>query len=366
MKKFMNILMAILIASASSACTANPTQNTPENNGAEMEQPSGDNTYSKQEGIEVIYLAGGCFWGLEKLIQTLPGVAEAISGYANGQGADPTYQYVSSGNSGYRETVRVEYDPTELSLDTILFTYFAAIDPTVENKQGNDQGTQYQTGIYYVDNASKATVDRIADIERERNDPFAVEIKPLMSFYDAEEYHQNYLDKNVGGYCHISSNEFELAANMIVDPADYPRPSKDEIVAKLTKLQYSVTQEADTEQAFSGEYWDNHEKGIYVDIVTGEPLFSSSDKFDSGTGWPSFTKGIDENTLILIPDRSAGMTRTEVRSRAGNSHLGHVFYGKSESPTGARFCINSAALQFIPLGDLEEQGYAYLKSFVNP
>lgn len=362
MKKLLIIIMTVLMVGAIGACSRAPVQNASENIESEIPQALGDQTYVKQEGIDVIYLAGGCFWGIEKLMQSLPGVTDVTSGYANGIGKDPTYEYVSSGDSQYRETVRVEYEPNFISLDMILFTFFASIDPTIENKQGNDVGSQYQSGIYYGDDESKATVERIAKVERGRYEPFAVEIKPLMSFFDAEEYHQDYLSKNINGYCHISSEAFELASHMIVDPANYPRPSNDVIKQTLSKEQYSVTQESGTERPFFNEYWNNQERGIYVDIVTGEPLFSSDDKFDSGTGWPSFTKGIDENALILIADRSMSMTRTEVRSRAGNSHLGHVFYGKDESPNGVRFCINSAALRFIPIEEMEAQGYGYLEN----
>ena len=364
-KKLFIILAAALLAITAGACTAKPVQNTPDNTAGVTGDRVGDKTYKKQEGVDVIYLAGGCFWGLEKLMETLPGVTDATSGYANGAGTDPTYATVSGGKSGYRETVRVEYKQDKVSLDTILFTFISAIDPTVENRQGNDVGSQYQSGIYYADDASKATAQRIADVERRRYSPFAVEIKPLLSFYDAEDYHQDYLDKNPSGYCHITSKDFDRVAKSIVDPAKYPRPSDEAIKTALTDAQYNVTQKSATDPAFDSEYWDNQDKGLYVDIVTGEPLFSSTDKFDSGTGWPSFTKGIDENTLILFADKSMGMTRTEVRSRAGNSHLGHVFYGKNESATGARFCINGSALRFIPVGDMEAQGYGYLKSYVS-
>jgi peptide methionine sulfoxide reductase msrA/msrB len=363
-KKFLIIMMVALIATANGACASAPVQETPADTANETEEAVGDTPYIEQEGVDVIYLAGGCFWGVEKLMQILPGIIEATSGYANGVGIDPTYEYVLSGTSDYRETVRVEYKPDEVSLDMILFTFFRSIDPTIENKQGNDVGSQYQSGIYYSDDNSQATVERIADIERGRYDPFAVEIKPLASFYDAEEYHQNYLAKNVNGYCHIPQEEFELVTNMVFDPVNYPRPSDDEIKEALTNVQYRVTQKASTEPAFANAYWNNYEKGIYVDIVTGEPLFSSSDKFKSGTGWPSFTKSIDDNAIIYISDNSNHTTFAEVRSRAGNSHLGHVFYGEDESPNGVRFCINSAALRFILFDNMEEQGYGYLKDYV--
>jgi peptide methionine sulfoxide reductase msrA/msrB len=330
-----------------------------------MTQIGIDNTYEKRDGIDVIYLAGGCFWGLEKLMQSIPGVVDVVSGYANGSAeVVPTYERVIRGNTGYREAVRVEYEPSAISLDALLFAYFHVIDPTVENAQGNDRGTQYQTGVYYTDTTSQATVARIVAIEKERHEKFVVEIEPLERFYDAEEYHQDYLDKNPLGYCHISPNEMRSASELIVDPGDYPRPTDAQIREMLTDLQYRVTQNDDTEMAFNNEYWDNHEQGIYVDVVTGEPLFSSRDKFDSGTGWPSFTQPIDENTIRLFTDRSLFMKRTEVRSRAGNSHLGHVFYNEATSPSGTRYCINSAALRFVPLDEMESEGYGYLLGFI--
>ena len=216
-----------------------------------------------------------------------------------------------------------------------------------------------------MDQKSQEIVQRIAGIERERSEAFVVEIEPLERFYDAEEYHQNYLDKNPFGYCHISSAEMNEVSEMVVDPGDYPKPPEEEIRERLTDRQYDVTQLRGTEPAFNNEYYENHEPGIYVDIVTGEPLFSSSDKFESGTGWPSFTKPIDQNTIRTLEDRSLGILRTEVRSRAGNSHLGHVFYDDPRSPNGTRFCINSAALRFIPYEEMESEGYGYLLDFVN-
>lgn len=331
-----------------------------------MTQSEVDQNYVKKEGIDVIYLAGGCFWGMEKLMQSIPGVVDVVSGYANGrEDLVPTYERVIGGDTGFRETVRVEYDPTLVSLDALLFAYFHVIDPTIENAQGNDRGTQYQTGVYTVDDAGKSIVEHVAAIERERHDNFVVEIEALERFYDAEEYHQDYLDKNPMGYCHISSTEMRTASELIVDPADYRRPPQEMIREMLSDLQYDVTQNGDTERAFSNEYWDNHQRGIYVDVVTGEPLFSSSDKFDSGTGWPSFTKPIDENTVRLLKDNTFGMQRIEVRSRAGNSHLGHVFYNDSTSPSGTRYCINSAALRFIPYEKMESEGYGYLMAYVS-
>lgn len=309
----------------------------------------------------VIYLAGGCFWGMEQLMQSIPGVIDAQSGYANGTcEEDADYRTVCKGATGFRETVRVEYDPEQVSLDALLLAYFYVIDPTVENRQGNDIGSQYQTGVYYTNDSAKETVERIAAIERGRSEKFFVEIGPLKNYYPAEEYHQNYLEKNPNGYCHIPWAEMELFSRLRIDPGDYKKPAAESIRDKLTQEQYRVTQESGTERAFTGEFWNQFEKGIYVDVVTGEPLFSSTDKFESGCGWPAFTKPIEEPAVVELEDNSHGMRRTEVRSRAGDSHLGHVFTGDPESPNGVRYCINSASLRFVPYAKMEEEGYGYL------
>ena len=313
----------------------------------------------KQE--QVIYLAGGCFWGMEHLMQSIPGVIDAQSGYANGiDEAHADYRTVCGGDTGFRETVRVTYDAGQVSLDALLLAYFYVIDPTVQNRQGNDIGTQYQTGIYYTDEESKQTTERIAAIERRRYHHFFVEIGPLINFYPAEAYHQNYLEKNPGGYCHIPGKEIELLSHLHIDPGDYRRPAAEIIRSKLTDEQYAVTQEQGTERPFANAYWQVFEPGIYVDIVTGEPLFSSTDKFESGCGWPAFSKPIEDPAVVRLEDRSHGMYRTEVRSRAGDSHLGHVFYGEPGTPDGVRYCINSSSLRFIPYADMKAEGYGYL------
>lgn len=315
----------------------------------------------------VIYLAGGCFWGIEQLMQSIPGVLDARSGYANGSGeADANYATVSTGQTGFRETVRVEYDPDQVSLDALLLAYFYVVDPTVQNQQGNDRGSQYQTGVYYTNDKARQTVERIAEIERGRSKQFFVEIGPLVNFYPAEEYHQDYLTKNPGGYCHIPRQEMELFSRLRIDPGDYQKPAAETIRDKLTAEQYRITQENGTERPFTNEFWNQFEKGIYVDVVTGEPLFSSTDKFESGCGWPAFSKPIEMPSVVELPDDSYGMHRTEVRSRAGDSHLGHVFTGDPESPNGVRYCINSAALRFIPYEKMEAEGYGYLLSLFDP
>lgn len=316
-----------------------------------------------QEPQNVIYLAGGCFWGMELLMQSIPGVTDVVSGYANGTGPeDADYETVCTGRTGFRETVRVVYDPAQVSLDALLLAYFYVVDPTVENRQGNDVGTQYQTGVYYTNETARAAVERIAALEKGRSERFAVEIGPLRSFYPAEEYHQDYLEKNPGGYCHIPRAEIALFSRLKIDPGDYRRPAAEVIRDKLSGEQYRVTQEGATEKPFVNEYWDFHGKGIYVDVVTGEPLFSSLDKFDSACGWPAFRAPIEAPAVVEKTDRSFGMTRTEVRSRAGDSHLGHVFRDDPDSPDGTRYCINSAALRFVPYAEMAAQGYGDLLS----
>ena len=328
--------------------------------GQPSDMSSGESMYMDTTE-NVIYLAGGCFWGMEQLMQSIPGVIDAESGYANGTcEADADYKTVCKGETGFRETVRVEYDPEQVSLDALLLAYFYVIDPTVENRQGNDRGSQYQTGVYYTNDNAGKTVERIAELERGRSKKFFVEIGPLKNYYAAEEYHQDYLEKNPNGYCHIPKANMDLFSRLRIDPGDYQKPAAEAIRDKLTAEQYCVTQESDTERAFTGEFWNQFERGIYVDIVTGEPLFSSADKFESGCGWPAFTKPIEAPAVVELEDNSFGMRRTEVRSRAGDSHLGHVFTGDPESPNGVRYCINSASLRFVPYEKMETEGYGYL------
>lgn len=317
--------------------------------------------YSKDD-LKKIYLAGGCFWGVEEYMQRIYGVYDAVSGYANGKVNNPTYKTVSSGKSGYAETVEVTYDSKKIKLEDLLNHYFKIIDPTSLNKQGNDRGSQYRTGIYYVDDSDKEVIDKVMNFQAKKyREKIMVENMKLKNFTVAEDYHQDYLKKNPNGYCHI---DLSKAGEVVIDPAKYPKPSDDDLKRKLTDIQYRVTQKNETESSFSNEYWDNKEKGIYVDVATGEPLFSSSDKFDSGCGWPSFSKPIAKDVVTYREDKSYNMNRTEVRSRSGDSHLGHVFNDGPKELGGLRFCINSASIKFIPLKDMEDRGYGYLKHLV--
>ena len=359
------LLVAVLCAGGGTLLWAKGALSPVDSGDASVEtaenQPEVELMDFSHEPENVIYLAGGCFWGMERLMQAIPGVIDAQSGYANGRRAqDANYQAVCRGDTGFRETVRVEYDPEQVSLDALLLAYFYVIDPTVQNRQGNDVGTQYQTGVYYTNDKAKEAVERIAGMERRRRKAFYVETGPLLSYYPAEAYHQDYLEKNPGGYCHVPLEEIQLFSHLRIDPGDYQKPAAEAIRDKLTREQYAVTQEGGTEYAFRNEFWDQFEKGIYVDVVTGEPLFSSADKFHSSCGWPAFSKPIEAPVIVELEDHSYGMERTEVRSRAGNSHLGHVFWDDPESPNGVRYCINSAALHFVPYAHMEAEGYGYL------
>lgn len=313
-----------------------------------------DNTKSKD-----IYLAGGCFWGIEAYVEKIPGVLDAVSGYANGNTENPSYEDLVYRNSGHAETVKVTYNPDEISLKTLLKYYLRVVDPTSLNKQGNDRGTQYRSGVYYTDEADKQIIEEVLKKEQDNYQaPIVVEVLPLKQFFKAEEYHQDYLKKNPTGYCHIDLNK---ASEPIIDEDKYTKPSDEELKAKLSDTQYNVALKNDTERAFSNEYWDNFEKGIYVDITSGEPLFSSTDKFSSGCGWPSFSKPISKDLIKYSEDNSFNMNRTEVRSRSADIHLGHVFDDGPKESGGLRYCINSASLRFIPYEKMDEEGYGYLK-----
>lgn len=309
--------------------------------------------------LRTIYLAGGCFWGVEAFLARIYGVADAVSGYANGNTKRPTYEDVSYKNSGHAETVMVKYDPAKVSLEELLRRYLRIIDPTSLNKQGYDEGVQYRTGIYYTEEGDKAVIEKVLREEQGRySRPVVVEALPLRNFYRAEEMHQNYLEKQMDGYCHVDFSELSGDREAIfVDPSLYQKPEDAILRQRLTALQYAVTQRNFTEAPYTSEYDKLQAAGLYVDIVTGEPLFSSGDKFESGTGWPSFVKPVSPEVVVEKADHSYGMDRTEVRSRVGDSHLGHVFADGPRERGSLRYCINGAALRFIPVAELEAAGY---------
>lgn len=311
------------------------------------------------QNIKSIYFAGGCFWGLEKYIKSIHGVTFTQAGYANGTGQNPTYEDVCRKNTGFAETVFVKYDSDIISLDFILDLFYEAIDPTALNRQGFDIGVQYRSGIYYTDKSDEEIIIKsIARLQKKHSSDIAIEVTQLKNYYPAEDYHQNYLDKNPGGYCHINPAKMEKLKDYIIDPYKYGK--KDD--SSLTDHQKYIAYSNGTEPPFENEYFDNFKKGIYVDVTTGEPLFFSKDKFDSHCGWPSFSSPANPKAVNYKTDNSFGMRRTEVRSRNGDIHLGHIFSDGPKDKGGMRYCINSASLKFIPLEKMQDEGYGvYIK-----
>ncbi|MBP6115434.1 MAG: bifunctional peptide-methionine (S)-S-oxide reductase MsrA/peptide-methionine (R)-S-oxide reductase MsrB [Neisseriaceae bacterium] len=316
--------------------------------------------------VRTIYLAGGCFWGVEAYFERIDGVVDAVSGYANGRTENPSYEDVMRKNTGHAETVKVTYNADRLSLNDILQHYFRIINPTSLNQQGNDRGSQYRTGVYSTDPAEQALVAAaLTALQAQYSQPIVVENQALTQFYEAEAYHQDYLRKNPNGYCHVDLSladqplpKQDKVAKPAFDPAQFTQPSPQALKQSLSNEQYRITQESGTERAFSHAYDNLFEPGLYVDVVSGAPLFSSRDKYQSGCGWPSFVRPIAAGAVVEKEDLSDNMRRIEVRSQLADAHLGHVFPDGPKDRGGLRYCINGASLRFIPQADMAQEGYA--------
>ncbi len=335
----------------------------------------GNSIMSENSRYKKALFAGGCFWCMEAAFKDVNGVIDVFSCYTGGHKENPTYEDVLTGTTGHYEAVEVIYDSEIISYYELLKIYWMNIDPTDPEGQFADRGLQYRTAIFYFDEEQRRIAEKSKrELEKSGkfNKPIVTEIKKAGKVYKAEEYHQNYCNKHPVEYKSYSIASGRIPFILKIwgkrdeEPwKNFKKPDEYQLRMMLTPLQYHVTQENGTEPPFNNEYYKNKEEGIYVDIVSGEPLFSSLDKYDSGSGWPSFKRALEKDNIITRVDKSHGMVRIEVRSKYGDSHLGHLFHD-GPPPTGLRYCINSAALRFIPKSELEKEGYGkYLKLFKN-